>query len=309
MTLPLITGDPVAVEDSEYILKLGALMEKIRTRTLRLSHSAFFKFRTSPKCFIDNKMKDRKQTPAMVYGSLLDCLVFTEEKFEDDFIFDYSKKPSTDEAINFCIDIVNGVSSDIAVLAWKSKQDPIKKENQYSGYIEFLKSAKGKTVYTASQLEKAQRQKKALYRNRSSRWVLDQLTTTQRKLEWQYKGYDWLGYEDGSGNGIQMDLKTTKDARPSKFKYSVRDFGYDEQAWHYNQAAGNYDKEFYWVCIDPNDEISVIHYPKKSLLLIKERIDNRLKMFERCALRDLWHMSLDFWAPYRSAGIYNFDDY
>lgn len=45
--------------------------------------------------------------------------------------------------------------------------------------------------------------------------------------------FDWINFEYGLG----FDYKTTKDASPKKFKYSVSDYGYHRQLVHYYQGA------------------------------------------------------------------------
>lgn len=45
--------------------------------------------------------------------------------------------------------------------------------------------------------------------------------------------FDWINFDIGLG----FDYKTTRDANPAKFKYSVSDFGYHRQLAHYYRGA------------------------------------------------------------------------
>lgn len=79
---------------------------------------------------------------------------------------------------------------------------------------------------------------------------------------------DWLMDEEwGVG-----DLKSTRSADPKKFKWSVRDYGYDVQAWLYCQAFER--DRFHIVAVENNGHFitQVYEVSPKTMLRGRERL-------------------------------------
>ena len=53
------------------------LIRRIENKEEYLSYSSLREFAISPRHFLRYKMKQKEQTPAMVFGSLVDCMLLT----------------------------------------------------------------------------------------------------------------------------------------------------------------------------------------------------------------------------------------
>ncbi|MCB1319106.1 MAG: PD-(D/E)XK nuclease-like domain-containing protein, partial [Leptospiraceae bacterium] len=141
----------------------------------------------------------------------------------------------------------------------------------------------------------------AVYKNESSGWLINQFGVTEVKVEWEYYGYKWRGYIDGEGDHLLGDLKIVADAHPRKLRYKMFDMGYDRQAAMYTLLGGRKGKQYYLCAVDRGGNVSVHEITEGVMAVAMADIEYMMGQFQRCILRDLWHMSYDFHAPH---GIY-----
>jgi exodeoxyribonuclease VIII len=93
-----------------------------------------------------------------------------------------------------------------------------------------------------------------------------------------------------SGN-IIYDLKTTEDASPEKFRWSIKNFFYDIQACHYlyvAQLLGLSMQHFVFVCVEKSAPfgVSTISINTESMHYAQQRYFELLNKFAECKKRD-----------------------
>lgn len=253
--------------------------------SMKLSHSALNAFQKSPRHFIEYKTGEREQTPAMLFGSLVHCMVLEPDEVESRYIQipeDAPRRPSDRQR-----NAKNPSDSTIESIAF---------------WDEWERKAEGKGQISADDWEAAERMKDAIYSNDASRFVLDMIDQTEVHIEWTFKGFQWHGYIDGKGEKIIMDLKTIRDATPRFVERAIKYDGYARQAAHYTIGAGNKDCSYYVVAVDKNCHVTTCKLRKTTLKAAWEEIEILTGMFRKCLALDEWGKSYDFWA--HSAGIY-----
>jgi len=194
------------------------LIKRLKSKDITLSFSSLKQFSKSPEHFVRYKIKKFLPTPAMIFGSLVYCLIFTEDKLQDKFIIG-ATVPTSDNQKLFCEFIFNNVAEkevtpELIKFAFSEaykKGDPEAVYLKLKTYIDGTLA--GKEVITQSEFDHARRLKETLYKNKAGAKLINQVTTTQHKLEWSYLGWKFIGYADGTGENISMDLKVT-DSEP-----------------------------------------------------------------------------------------------
>jgi len=236
-----------------------------------LSASSLKAFRKSPKHYIQYLTEPYKTTPALIFGSLVDCLVLTPELYEKRFIL----MPKIDR---------------------RTKLGKIDYEN-------FLKKAENKTVITEEQLENAKKCKESLYSVQMSRELLESVKKIQIKLKWKSKGLPMIGYADFESNTwgetFIVDLKTTADADPDNFIRSAIKFDYIIQCGAYLDA---YIKKFYqfpyfiFLAVENSEpfNVSVNFCDNKFTELAKDELYGTLQVFKKCMDLNAWKQGYEF---------------
>jgi len=165
------------------------------------------------------KMRDQLKfdSPALHFGKLYDCMLLTPEDFDNQFI------TINDEKI--CKEIGG------------------KAPKRTKAYAEWMKTLdhEGKTIVSAEDTLKAEEMIQRL----NATGVQD----IALKGDKQHEFNDFIGdvpvrgFLDVLGDGYITDSKTTQ--KLSKFRWSIREFGYDIQAYIYSEVLGT--KDFRWV--------------------------------------------------------------
>lgn len=250
--------------------RLRDLIGRIERREEKLSHSSFNSFCKSPLHFISYKLRERETTPAMIFGSMVHCLILEPDEFDKRYFI----APKCDRRTK----------------AGKAI------------WAETLAIAGDRELTKQEDYDKALKIKKRVYSNDASGWVMSQITETERAVEWKFGGYDWRGYIDGIGENVVLDLKKVVDASPRKVERLIKYEGYGRQAAHYLRAVGNPDLDFYFICFDENANVSVHKMTRGALAVEYEQIDFYMGKFQLCAFKNDWNKSFDFYAP--NGGIF-----
>jgi len=122
--------------------------------------------------------------------------------------------------------------------------------------------AEGKILLKVSEWQQIEGMCKSLER---IPWVQDlmKLTKVQHKLEFKIFDMNILSFVDIYAPGkCIVDLKTASDVSHRKFKYSIRDFKYDLQAYLYTEGIRRLtgeDLPFYWLVVGqkPNHAVKI----------------------------------------------------
>lgn len=257
-----------------------------------LSYSSLKHFRVSPRNFVHYKKQKPEPTDAQIFGDVIDSLVLNpHEDLEDQFLI-YEKF---------------------------DKRSKSSKEK----YNELVKQAwiEGKTLITRDKINQALEIFNAVYENENVREVLDNITTVQKKLQWQDKttGMPILGYADAEtyfkGDRTILEVKTTKNGNPVKFLRDAKSMDYPLQAAMYLEG---YKRCFYqfpfflYLIIDttPPYDSHLLWAEENYLNYGKNVMDETLQEFKYCTDNNLWNKGRDFWLfdtkEYYSTDIVNF---
>lgn len=246
---------------------------------MKLSYSALSAFQESPKDFVRYKTKQRVTTDAMVYGSMLHCLILEPEDFEKRyFCFDDTEK---------CREI--GGEKPRATKAYK----------EWKAYT--IADAGDRIVISPDDYLNALAVANNVQTNRAASKVLRLCPQHEVPVEWEYKNFKFHGFIDADGEEARADLKSCADASPRKFQSEIIRMGYHMQAAMYNLGAGI--KPYYIIAVDKTGGVSVHKLHDKLIEKGMEEYDRLVGKFNECILSDAWDQSFDFWAD-RYDGIF-----
>lgn len=249
------------------------LMRRLDSKKEKLSVSSFKEFANSPKHFIRYKMREKKQTDAMLKGSVTHCLILEPDEFNERYIVVNKPDRRTKEGKAQWADILAEVE------------------------------ATGKEIVPQDMFDTANRVKDFCYKNKSIRWVLDNTTTTEQHVKWELGGYKWRGFVDGNGASFYMDLKGMRDASPKKAKYTIRDMRYLWQGYLYGRAPECKGKDFYIICLEDMPNGCVIEIDHKTLQAQADEIEWYLYQFKKCVFEGAWDRGYDY---FTKDGIFNY---
>lgn len=245
-----------------------------------LSYSSLSAFKSSPKDFIDYKLGVREETDAMLYGSMLHCLVLEPDDFENRYhILDDR---------DICVQI--GGAKPRATKAYKEWKE-----------IAFSEAA-GKIIVETGDYLAAKIAAENIRHNRASAKVLNLATVHEKPIEWEFKNFKFKGFIDGIGEKAVFDLKSMPDAKPDKVQREIMQRGLYLQAAMYLYAEGK-PLDYYIIAVDRKGGISV---HKLEMALIEhgmKEYDSLLDKFNHCILSDAFNQSHDFYST-RFDGIF-----
>ncbi len=158
-------------------------------------------------------------------------------------------------------------------------------------------AAAGKDLVTEEEWEKLQAVSRAVWAHPAAGKALGMLRDVEASIFWtdQATGVDCRCRPDGIlSNGLIVDIKTTKDARPDEFVKSVANYRYHVQAAFYSdgyQAAfGEPPKGFAFIAIDSEAPHLVAVYVASEAMILRGRADYQtdLRTYARCVEDDRW---------------------
>lgn len=189
-----------------------------------LSYSALKQFAKSPNHYLMYVGREFVETPAMVLGSALHCLVLEPEKWSERYItapkFDRRTKAGKEQAE-----------------AWELAAD-------------------GRTHITADQEQAVMAMKSAIMSHRVASELLEQ-TRPEVPVEGDIEGVQFKGVVDALGDRYAVDIKTTSDASPEAFRRQASQLDYHLQAAIYTQLTG---KTFKWIAVESAPPYNVAVY-------------------------------------------------
>lgn len=192
----------------------------------------------------------KMESPALSFGKLYDCLLLTPDAFDAQFV----------------------VADDTDIIKEIGGKAP-KRTKLYAEWKESLKQ-EGKETVSPEDITKAKEMIERLYDTG--------VQETSLKGDAQYEFNDYIGdvpvrgFLDILGDGYITDSKTTQ--KIGKFRWSVRDFGYDIQAYMYTQVLGIDD--FRWVAQEKAYPYAVGLY-----FASEQTLENGKNKFDRAVAR------------------------
>lgn len=212
-----------------------------------LSASALNAFLKSPNHYLAYVSKEIKPTPAMIFGSALHCRILEPEEFENR----YAVAPKIDRRTK------------AGKEAWQG----------------FQMINQGKEILSEIDAIQIETMKEKIDQDPIARDLLDHC------LEYEIEKIDsrgkipMKGIADGLGSNFVVDLKTTQDSSPEKFKRSAFSFGYHIQAAIYRRIF-DVDK-FFWIAIEKDAPFNIMIFEQgqKARQMSDEFLDRAIDRF------------------------------
>ena len=267
----------------------AALIAQLQSDDYTLSFSSLSAFAISPAAFIAYKLQETKTTKAMLLGELLHCLVLEPEKAGERYFIAPNVNGATKEGKEawrkIYSDFVCEVGDD-----FKMKQDDI---------IAAVKQSTGTTVIPATVNEEAKFRARRILSNRACRAVLDQITHTEKRVNFEFCGINFRGVIDAKGHNIIADLKNMPDATLDKATGSIWSRRLHWQAFGYNEAEGGRNT-CHIIAVDGAGETSVHAFNFRHLDSAERQMKRYCTEFKRCIIESfmdaaVWDMSQDCW--------------
>ena len=262
---------------------INQIVSKLLSGEGTLSFSSLKQFKNSPKDFIDYKLKEKKQTPAMIYGSMVHCLVLEPSEFE-------SRYHALDDA-DICAQI--GGTKPRATTKYKDWKEVA------------LLEAGDRILVETDDYNNAKAVAYNVIENRASHKVLKIADQREYDVEWTFENFKFKGRIDGIGKNAIFDLKTCADAENTKFQRDIISMGYYLQAAMYRVAVAE-PLPYYIIAVDKVGGVSVHQLDENLLEYGLLEYSNLLTKFNECILSESFNKSYDFWSP-RYDGIFSVD--
>ena len=282
-------------------MKYETLIKRIKNKDIKLSFSSLKQFAKTPEHFVRYKLEKFLPTPAMIFGNLVDTLIFTEEKLHDNFIIG-ATIPTAENQKLFCQYIFDNMQDEITDDLIKSAfSEAYKKGDPEDVYLKLKTYIEGvlanKDVVTQAELDHAKKIKEALYKNKAGANLMNQITTTQHKLEWEYLGWKFIGYADGTGENVLMDLKVT-DADPKKIeRFIFQKKTYVQLAMYY-MALGKKIERFKILAIDKGLNVSVTELSEDYITYGIKEFKGWVRDFNKCIMLNRFTYNYDFFGKH-----------
>lgn len=255
------------------IIQTDNIVSALMKHEAHLSYSSLSAFKESPATFINYKLGKKDETDAMIFGSMLHCLVLEPQDFFNRY---------------FCLE-----DADICNQIGGAKPRATK---QYKEWLQVAMSEAGeKKIIDSDDYAYAKEIASNVLHNRASRRILDAGWEHEKPIEWEFKNFRFKGFIDGIGEKIIFDIKTCADAEPKKFQRDLLSFGYYLQAAMYLFSQGRV-LDYYIIAVDKKGGVSV---HKLEMALIEHGMieyNSLMDKFNECILKDAFDQSYDFWS-------------
>jgi hypothetical protein len=267
------------IEEDEILIvqnrdeKIKDLLHDILSGNKSLSYSSLKNFAESPEAFIQYCLKEKKQTDAMLFGSIVHCLVLEPMKFSERyFVLDDAQIVS---------EIGGGNPRATKVYKeWKAIQ---------------LANNTGKEMVKPEVFRQAEAIANNVSNNRASRAVLARCNKFEIPIEWEYNNFKFRGFKDAEGKNCMFDLKTMKSAEPRKAQRDIIEMKYYLQAAMY--LTGTVEKKpYYIIAVDKKGGVSVHKINDDLMEYGLQEYKKLVDSFNDCLLRNHFNRSYDYWS-------------
>lgn len=269
------------------------LIKKLQNREVRLSFSWLKELAKSPRHFLNYKLKEWDlPNEGMIFGSIVDLLITEPNNF--DLKFKIVKNfPSTEIQKGFVKDILSGNSIEVAFSNNYKKGKAEDVYNSLSDYIESLKN--NITPITQNQYDEAKSCADYLLKQDKITTLLDSCSDFQSKIEFKYKGWDFIGFKDCSAKGLIIDLKHMSLLEPDYVDRQIMKMKYPLQmAIYQNGEEENIIADCYALAYDKSGNYIICKYDQSILAYARKELDYLLFKLEKCINENLWHESYNF---------------
>jgi len=269
----------VEVSDTPETNTRESIIERVASNEKTLSYSALMAFAKSPRDLMAYWMRKVKPTEAMMYGSMVHCLILTPELFDEQYF-----------SLN-----------DAEIVAQIGGGNPRATKVYKEWKAEEMKKAEGEEIVDAKTMEAALYAKTSIEYSMPAKRLLDNSPFRESIVEWEYGGFSFKGVLDASSERNVTDLKSMRDAEPRAVHRKIVDMGYHIQAALYREGTGYLP--YYIIAFDRAGGVSTHELHDNLIKFGLDKVDILLEGLKRCIDNNLWHKGYDFWAE-REDGIY-----
>lgn len=282
--------DTAAPQQEQQPTPREILIQKIKTKQLRLSFSALKSF-SSPKEFLEYKLKKFEANKGMEFGSLCHVLILQPHLFEEQFSV-VAKSPSEGNQTGFAKDYLAGIPVATAYANNYKTGTYDKIYTELAPYFEAKQS--GKQIIDQKTYDDAKKLTDYLVETPLFQKYLGALSDVEVKVEWTHNGWRFLGYIDGQLTGLKFDLKYTKNANPDAFERDIIKNKYYMQAGMYDDATPDQLDQYAIIAFDAKGNFCDIIIDRSFIEYGKREYKYLLAMLEKCAAEDRWDESYNF---------------
>lgn len=259
----------------------------------KLSYTALSNFIDSPKDFSDYKLSAKVETPAMIYGSMVHCLVLEPKSFE-------SRYYTIDDS-----DMVEALRNE-------GSKNP-RATNKYKEWLAKAEDgANGRIIVSPKDYAHAKVVAYNVRTNRASARLLAACPLREQGVEWNFLNFGWHGFIDMEGEHDIADLKTMPDAnrdyvdreikRRRLYLQSVM-YGMGsmsrgltpEQMEEFEYSVKADKKTKHIIAVDKVGGVSVHEIHPRLLQYGLDEMTHYVKQFNRAYIEEAWDMSQDFY--------------
>lgn len=262
--------------------EIAAFIERVEAREISLSPSSLRAFCRSPRHFIAYKLGKFKPTPAMIFGSLVDCLITQPDKFDQHFYFPPEGAKLTSK---------EGAS------AWLSLWDiqcPANFADAKALALEMMEREQRSKI-TQALYNEAEKLIAKMRRNQPFHYTLEEADQFQTKITFQFEGWDILGFADMAKTGEWVaDLKMAPDTGESKIRYKIREELLLQQLAIYAHGLGVHEARLLF--FDRTCHFRAVRVKDADLTHWMKYVGNVIDKFEDCVFNGNWEQSHDFWS-------------
>ncbi len=305
--------------------KVTDLISRLRSKEEVLSYSSI-KNLTSPVNFMNYKLKDFKsKTESQLLGTACDLLLLTPEKFESELAV-IEKTPSSGNQEDFANSLIekvktqniiiddNFVNSDVFVKTFNENYQRGKAESVAS-LIPYIKAkVSGKDCISKSLKEEAEKITNNLKNKEDFMTALENTTERQKRIDFEYLGWNFKCFLDTYGKGFVQDLKFASDCTPEKFEYDLRKFQYDVQFGVYSLAVEAIEgkmPEFEFLVFDRQGNYSILPVDYSYLRYGQKKVEFLVKCLDKMIKNNAFFRSYNFFNPrtrlYKPQWVKGFD--
>lgn len=266
---------------SQRSLLIEDMVAKLMRGDMCLSYTALSNFQISPAAFVEYKLGKKIETDAMIYGSMVHCLVLEPDDFDNRYL---------------CLDDAQVISE---IGGAKPRATKLYKE----WYAVEAAKAGNRMVVEPEDAKHARTVAMNVRTNRASSKILRRVSVREKAIEWDFMNFKFHGYIDGDGDDTIFDLKTMPDADPKKVQREIASRGLHIQAAMYTIGNGGMPKKYYIIAVDKMGGVSVHLIHDR---LMEQGLADYTRLvgkFNECILSEAWEQSFDFWAE-RADGIF-----
>lgn len=289
----------IEIFDLEYIDPIPeaklALIKALQAGDVTLSFSSILAFSISPAMFIAYKLQETKTTPAMLLGNLVHCMVLEPDQLP----VRYFMAPNVDASTAAGKNAWGSLYMDFTGATLEKNKAGNYNIPTLGDIIAEVRDKCNVTIIPYGVWEQASFRARKLVSNLACRWVLNQITNTERKVTFDFAGLNFRGVIDGFGPGIIADIKNVPDATLDKCTGAIWKRCLHWQAFGYDRALGG-GNTCYILAVDGNGETSVHAFGANHLDSAQRQLSRYCHYFKSCVTESLynpgiWDMSQDFW--------------